>query len=1298
VNPIVRHFLPSVIRGVYRFDDSFSEVNDEKDFQQFVEGKLKFLPSNIVADVCQAAKFSQDFRSAQHQRTLPAELLESMQTVAQRAKAFFRLHRYFADALDGDRLATDVELKEAQNYLEIQFVKKILAPLLNAEGLRVIRPQRSVGPYFVDFALEGGTKLALEVDGFGKFKTRNDLDDFTKRQNYITAQGWRVIRFTYAQVMETTGVTLREMHNLLKADTQFRRFLTVQWHTAFFRELQPPEASRSAIDLVNNFYRIQDWLVEFALAEKSSGGPLLLKDNFGFEFPFVAAAISALYEFLDAVASIVDVGFDLPLVEVGCASQTGDWALRMHRLVSIKNADVSQVCVVDGAAVKERAGAVPVPSREAGAVKFRRDLSLNEIHERLQYFTRNVFGYSKGTLPFQTKILQRVFNGDNVLGISATGSGKSFCFWLPALLKPGLTLVIAPLRSLMRDQRLTLLNYGIASAEFINSDVDPFNQRRILEEAKFGYVRLLYISPERLRIKKFLAELARLQEFVPINFLAVDEAHCISEWGHDFRPSYLKLPFLRKTLSEDNSGFQLIALTATAGQQVQQDMLGILQLRAGEDGDVVQERVADRERFSYQIVSVKDGASKSKTYRDILTKQLPKALRQPSLPALVALSNGRQEKALGIVFCIYADPHGKHSIWDGTAHYLFETMRILEPAKVFESQRAGIDKFNLNAFSEGKVRAFSSKPPTLCPRCQSYAYTSKPRGNADTDDEEVVVDDEERSLNDTAGVKVCYHCKKEFDADDALKLPKWQNWVKANQVDFKNSGFDILIATKGFGMGIDKSSVRFIVHTSLSSGLESWYQEVGRAGRDNERAHIVLLTDPPNEPCRKELGGMEIKKPKCSYKGGCPHGKEGLCDYGKQHMFITSSYPGAESDAVSALRVLDKLIVAREESEGGAVVVNSSNKYLSHDELAIYRLTVLGLVEDYVVTYTPSPRFDLEFTAPELPDRAGAVYRLEKKMQERLAEHLSYFSNRRGRTITQELTRCRQEYQPLETFTAKLRNFEAYSRFTEMFDEAKLAFYRSIYEHLLLLLDHTYKDVVKMRYDMLWNLLVVVTTPKCRRLQILPHFQDSLEESYRCGACDVCAPNLEFPEIRNAPQARASNAEKELLLEKMLSADSFDVKKLLQLADDFSDYPTAKYRQARSILEGNANNLPALFLAREFSPPEELEGNAKRLLRTANQRPVPLLEVQEIFKTSPRKLKPNLIEALNEADTACDSVAGWKFLVEEAGKPENHGNEQIAMMRECLEFFVAVEELFPDNTQSLRRKARDLEEIVLCLK
>src|SRR5207245_4348487 len=119
-------------------------VKDEKDFQQFVEGKLRFLPGDIVEDVCRAAKLSEDFRSAQHQRVLSTDLLESIHTVASRAKVFFRRHPYFQNALVCDRFATDAELRSADNYLEFHFVRKILAPLISCEGLRVITSERNV--------------------------------------------------------------------------------------------------------------------------------------------------------------------------------------------------------------------------------------------------------------------------------------------------------------------------------------------------------------------------------------------------------------------------------------------------------------------------------------------------------------------------------------------------------------------------------------------------------------------------------------------------------------------------------------------------------------------------------------------------------------------------------------------------------------------------------------------------------------------------------------------------------------------------------------------------------------------------------------------------------------------------------------------------------------------------------------------------------------------------------------------------------------------------------------------------
>ena len=1275
MNPIVRHFVPSVVRGVYRTDDELSKIEDSQTFERFIKAKLKFIPRNLRGIVEGLASSDENFETAKLQRALPKNFIDS-KGIKQRIRSFFQRHTYFDNAL-----GTQDEVRESDNYLEIQFVQKVLARLLNDTGLLLVEPQRRVGHYQVDFALEGESKFAIEVDGFGKFKDRRDLDGFIQRQNYIASQGWRVIRFTYSQIINDTEATLKLLYTLLSDDSQLRYFLTIrrgardqQQSLSLFQNTK-----NNITDVVNAFYCIQDVFVEKGLSLGQSTRPIRLEDDFGFTVPFVAISISTLYEFLAAVESVIAVDFQLPSVVVAGRGNAQEWEEKLHPLVSINDESGDSDLIFNAQTVQLKPASLPAPTLGEETVRFRKKLKLEEIHQGFNYFTSEVFGYSSGTNNFQNRILQRVFDGEHVLGISTTGSGKSFCFWLPALLKPGLTLVICPLRSLMRDQRLTLRNYGIASVEFINSDVDKSKQRRIFEEVKFGYIRLLYISPERLRIKKFLEDLAVLNQSVPINFIAIDEAHCISEWGHDFRPSYLKLPLLREMLSKNNQQLQLIALTATAGQQVEKDILGILKLR---DGHVMREPSADRERFSYQIVAVQEGATKAQTYRQILTKDLPKALRQPSLKKLLKQKNGRGEKSLGIVFCIYADPHGQHSIRDGTAHYLYETMAILEP----EARRI----WSLEAYGTGKVRTFASKPPSLCPSCYSYAFTSRSAWNQNEDDDGLEgEEEEEKSSGQNAGIKSCSDCSHEFKASDIKQPPKWETLIKANQDDFKDDRFDILVATKGFGMGIDKSSVRFIIHTSLSSGLESWYQEIGRAGRDSERAHIVLLVDPPNELCLRELHRLPIKRPSCkSYQGGCPHGKKALCDYGKQHMFVIRSYPGAESDAISALRVLDKVITACEDSPNGSIKLSTSRTYLSYMELAIYRLTVLGLVKDYMVTYQQSPHFDVDFLLPNFSTEANILTKLQKTMKGQLIEYLSHFNNgKQQKNFEHVLELKTKDYQPLEKYTAKTRELETFDRYQEIF--------QLVYKYLLLLLDHTYKDVVKMRYDMLWNLFAVVQSSKnnqCRRIKILPHFEgQDVDDQYRCNCCDVCSPSLDFSEFVNPRQQNRSVDSYAIDLAKAFRTDVFDLKELQKLVAVFSDYKVSTYTKARAILEGNANNLTALFIAREFSPSEEYLANTKRLLQTANQRPLPLSVVKELYELS-RKPHSELLFTLNEAGTACDSSEGWNFLLEQARKPENRQNSKVLAIAECLDFMVfAGQKDLSDTTESLKRKAHALE-------
>ena len=171
--------------------------------------------------------------------------------------------------------------------------------------------------------------------------------------------------------------------------------------------------------------------------------------------------------------------------------------------------------------------------------------------------------------PGQREVIERVLGGRDVLCVMPTGGGKSLCYQLPALLLPGITLVISPLIALMKDQVDALDQRGLR-ATLINSTLDPADQWARMQEVEAGRYRLVYVAPERFRSSRFLAMMARIKP----SLLAVDEAHCISEWGHDFRPDYARIGLARRQLGSP----PCIALTATATDTVRRDIADQLRL------------------------------------------------------------------------------------------------------------------------------------------------------------------------------------------------------------------------------------------------------------------------------------------------------------------------------------------------------------------------------------------------------------------------------------------------------------------------------------------------------------------------------------------------------------------------------------------------------------------------------------------------------------------------------------------------------------------------------------------------
>ena len=326
---------------------------------------------------------------------------------------------------------------------------------------------------------------------------------------------------------------------------------------------------------------------------------------------------------------------------------------------------------------------------------------------------KNYFGYDTFR-PGQEEIIEAILNGRDAMAIMPTGAGKSVCYQVPALLLPGITLVVSPLISLMQDQVKALNDVGVHAA-FINSALTEGQIRKAVSLAAQGVYKIIYVAPERLESWEFL-DFATHTE---ISMVTVDEAHCISQWGQDFRPSYVKIvDFIRKLGRRP----VVSAFTATATENVWDDILRTLQLA---NPNVVVTGF-DRENLYYSVEHIR---KKDDFILDYIEKH-------PS--------------DSGIIYC---------------------------------ATRKNVDKLYEELFKRG------------------VAVTR-------------------------------YHA--------GLGGAEW----KKNQEDFIYDRAPVVVATNAFGMGIDKSNVRFVIHYNMPQSMENYYQEAGRAGRDGEPAQCILLFSP----------------------------------------------------------------------------------------------------------------------------------------------------------------------------------------------------------------------------------------------------------------------------------------------------------------------------------------------------------------------------------------------------------------------------------------------------------------------
>ena len=349
------------------------------------------------------------------------------------------------------------------------------------------------------------------------------------------------------------------------------------------------------------------------------------------------------------------------------------------------------------------------------------------------------FGYDSFR-PGQSGIVSAILTGHDVLGVMPTGAGKSICYQIPAAILPGVAIVISPLISLMRDQVDALNDVGLPAA-FINTTQTPDEQDLVFAQALSGQIKLLYVAPERLETERFRNFAVR----VPISLVAVDEAHCVSQWGQDFRSSYLGIGEFIAGLPTRPT---VAAFTATATERVRRDIVSILGLHT-------------------PSITV-TGFDRPNLYFDVI-----------SMP--------RKDKASWVASYIASHPDESGIVYCATRK---ETEALAE---------------SLNS-AVAELRA---------------------AGGAD--------------VSDIGTIAVAYHGGMSADAREKA------------QRDFVTDRVSVVVATNAFGMGIDKSNVRFVIHHNMPESIEAYYQEAGRAGRDGEPSRCTLLWNESDIVTRRRL-------------------------------------------------------------------------------------------------------------------------------------------------------------------------------------------------------------------------------------------------------------------------------------------------------------------------------------------------------------------------------------------------------------------------------------------------------------
>lgn len=479
----------------------------------------------------------------------------------------------------------------------------------------------------------------------------------------------------------------------------------------------------------------------------------------------------------------------------------------------------------------------------------------------IRYFLRRVFRKPE-LRDGQYDIISRALEAKDTVALLPTGAGKSIAFQLAGMLLPGRTIVIAPIISLIRDQVYNLRAYGIDRALGITSDLSGRDERDLAYELlQHGEAFFYYIAPERFQMSEFREKLRGMTAAFPVNLVVVDEAHCVSEWGHDFRTAYLRIGQTSRECSSTVGWVPaLVALTGTASRAVLRDLQRELQIM---DFDaIVTPSSFDREELQYAVLQERSG-HKQFVLESYLRNALP---AQFGLPPEAFFRRDGGRTYCGLIFC--PNVNGKYG--------------VVEVAGLLSG--AGIDA--------------------------AYYAGTRPKGFWGSDDD-------------------------------------WKAYKRDTERRFKRDDIPVLVATKAFGMGVDKPNIRFTVHYGIPASIEAFYQEAGRAGRDGHKAVCAaIVSDDRVERNRQLLAPATPISEVARFVEDTPY--EQNDDVTRTLFFHVQAFKGVETEIAVVSEVHNQLRPTGQRASR-AIPFGADAKLA---EKALHRLVVVGVVADYTVDYS----------------------------------------------------------------------------------------------------------------------------------------------------------------------------------------------------------------------------------------------------------------------------------------------------------------------------------------------------------